>query len=212
MHPVERIEKDGLVTIIRTKHPDKVPQLVDCLVQGGITLIEITFDVKNAGKLITDSIEKHSPKLSMGAGTILDTAAGQQAILAGASFLVCPHLDVDIIRLAKRYSRLVMPGVMTPTEIMTAWQAGADFVKVFPGHIVGPEFIKAVKGPFPHIRMIPTGKVDETNIAAFFEAGVSAVGLSSCLFNEQILADGDFETVKKNIEKYRKLVDQTLGR
>lgn len=212
MHPITRIEQDGLVTIIRTKHAEKVPRLVDCLIQGGITLIEITFDVKNTAQLITQLLDKHGCRLSMGAGTLLDTAAAQQAILAGASFLVCPHTDIEIIRLAKRYTRLVMPGVFTPTEMMQAWQAGADFVKVFPAHVVGPEFIKAVKGPLPHIRMIPTGKLDDTNIPAFFEAGVSAVGLSSCLFNEQLLADDDFETIQRNIEKYRQLVDKTLQR
>ncbi len=212
MHPITRIENDGLVTIIRTKHSEKVIPLVDCLVEGGITLAEITFDVKNTAQLITQLLDKYGDKLAMGAGTLLDAAAAQQAVLAGASFLVCPHTDLEIIRLAKRYSRLVMPGVFTPTEMMKAWEAGADFVKVFPANVVGPEFVKAVKGPFPHIRVIPTGKLDESNIPAFFDAGVSAVGLSNCIYNDQLLADGDFDTIKRNIEKYRKLVDKTLGK
>ncbi len=211
MSLVDRIIKDGIVVIIRTRHPESLPELVRCLVEGGMAHIEITYDTPNTSGWISKLLQEHGDRLKMGAGTLLDVADAQEVIKAGASFLVCPHTDLEIIRLAKRYSRVVMPGTFTPTEMMQAWQAGADFVKVFPGHIVGPEFIRAVRGPLPHIRMIPTGKLDEQNIPAFFEAGVCAVGLGSCLFNDALLGQGDFDTIRRNVEKYRKLVDGIVG-
>jgi len=150
-------------------------------------------------------------RVLLGAGTILDTETARAALLAGAEYLVAPTLNLDMIRLCQRYSKLVMPGAFTPTEILTAWEAGADIVKVFPAEVVGPAFFKAMRGPLPQIRLMPTGGVDLNTAADFLRAGACCLGLGSQLVEPRAVAERDFERIRDLARQYVAIVQQTRG-
>ena len=151
---------------------------------------------------------RDSDKLLLGAGTVLDTETARAAILAGAEYLVSPTLNLDVIRLAKRYGKMIMPGVYTPTEALTAWEAGADILKVFPAEIVGPAFFKAMKGPLPQLRLMPTGGVDLNTASSFLEAGAVCLGIGSQLIEPKAVAAGDFGRITSLARQYRQIVSQ----
>jgi 2-dehydro-3-deoxyphosphogluconate aldolase/(4S)-4-hydroxy-2-oxoglutarate aldolase len=148
----------------------------------------------------------------LGAGTILDPETARAALLAGAEYLVAPTVNLDVIRLCQRYDKLVMPGAFTPTEILTAWEAGADIVKVFPADVLGPPFFKAVRAPLPQVRLMPTGGVDLTTAAAFLQAGACCLGIGSQLVEPNAVADRNFDRIRDLAAKYVAIVREARSR
>ena len=155
--------------MVRSPDSQQLVEVVRALADGGVTVAEITMTVPDALDVLRQVRQALGDRVLLGAGTILDPETARAALLAGAEYLVAPTINLDVIRLCQRYDKLVMPGAFTPTEILTAWEAGADIVKVFPAEVVGPAFFKAMRGPLPQIRLMPTGGVDLTTAAAFLQ-------------------------------------------
>jgi 2-dehydro-3-deoxyphosphogluconate aldolase/(4S)-4-hydroxy-2-oxoglutarate aldolase len=203
---LSRILECGIVAVIRSDKPDQLIQVVKALADGGVTAAEVTFTVPQADQVIREVRKAMGDTIVLGAGTILDTETARTAILAGAEYLVTPCLNVEVIKLAKRYGKAIMPGSFTPTECLTAWEAGADVVKVFPAEIVGPAFFKAMRGPLPQIRLMPTGGVDLTTAESFLKAGACCLGVGSSLVEPKAVAAGDFGRIKSLASQYVEIV------
>ena len=148
----------------------------------------------------------------MGAGTVLDGETARAVLLAGAEYVVAPTVNLEVIRLCQRYDKLVMPGAFTPTEIVSAWEAGADIVKVFPAEVVGPAFFKALRGPLPQIRLMPTGGVDLTTAAAFLKAGACCLGIGGQLVEPRAVAEGNFDRIRELARQYVAVVKQARAK
>ncbi len=168
---VQRVLDTGIVSIIRAKSGEQLVNVAKALFDGGIDVIEVTFTVPGVLDIIADVRQELGDRILLGAGTVLDTESARAAILAGAEFIVTPTVNPDVIQLCNRYSKAIMPGAFTPTEVLTAWEAGADIVKVFPADIGGPAHLKALHGPLPQIRLLPTGGVNLDTLSAFIKAG-----------------------------------------
>jgi 2-dehydro-3-deoxyphosphogluconate aldolase/(4S)-4-hydroxy-2-oxoglutarate aldolase len=168
--------------------------------------------VPDALEVVRAVRQKLGGKLLLGAGTVLDPETARAAILAGADFIVAPTLNRECIALARRYSKLVMPGAFTPTEILTAWEAGADIVKVFPADVGGPGYLKAIAGPLPQVRLMPTGGVDLQTAADFLRAGACCLGLGSALVDQQAIARGDFDRLRTLAAQYVSIVREFQSR
>jgi 2-dehydro-3-deoxyphosphogluconate aldolase/(4S)-4-hydroxy-2-oxoglutarate aldolase len=197
-----RVLSKGLVAILRSTSSDQLVDTAAALADGGIDIVEVTFTVPNALEIISALKKKLGSRMLVGAGTVLDPETARAAILAGAEFIVSPTVNTAVIDLCHRYDKLVFPGAFTPTEILTAWEAGADVVKVFPADGVGPAYLKALKGPFPQIRMMPTGGVNLNTMADFLAAGACAVGLGSSLAPAASIAAGDFAAIRRNAVEF----------
>jgi len=208
---VQRVLATGVVAIIRADDGDRLADVADALYEGGIDVIEVTFTVPRVLEIIADVHKRLGNRVLLGAGTVLDTETARSALLAGAEFLVAPTVNTDVIRLCRRYDKLVMPGAFTPTEVLTAWEAGADFVKVFPADVVGPAYLKALKGPLPQVRLLPTGGVNLETIADFLHAGASAVGLGGALVEKQAVRSGDMERIRNLAATYVEKVREARG-
>jgi 2-dehydro-3-deoxyphosphogluconate aldolase / (4S)-4-hydroxy-2-oxoglutarate aldolase len=193
---IQQIESTGLVAIIRASSSGELVDAVKALRDGGVTCIEVTMTTPNALEVIRQAREALGESAAIGVGTVLDSETARQAILSGAQFVVAPVLDLPTIELCRRYSVPIMPGAFTPTEILRAWQAGADFVKIFPTSSVGPKYLKDIRGPLPQVKMIPTGGIDLGNVAEFIRAGASAVGIGTALISKDLLAKRDFVGLK----------------
>jgi 2-dehydro-3-deoxyphosphogluconate aldolase/(4S)-4-hydroxy-2-oxoglutarate aldolase len=197
------IREIGLVPIVRTPSAADALLAVEALIEGAIGVAEITMTVPGAIRVMEQVVEKFGETVLLGAGTILDVETCRAAILAGAEFIVTPALDVRVIEVARRYSKACFPGALTPTEVLGAWQAGADMVKIFPcGPAGGPNYIKALKGPFPHIEMLPTGGVNLETAPEFIRAGASAVAVGGELVNLRLLRAGKTGEIIANARKY----------
>jgi 2-dehydro-3-deoxyphosphogluconate aldolase/(4S)-4-hydroxy-2-oxoglutarate aldolase len=195
------------VPIVRAPSAEDALLAAEAIVAGDIGILEITMTIPNALQVIEKVANKFGDKLLLGAGTILDTETGRAALLAGAEFIVTPALNLQVIELARRYSKPIMPGALTPTEVVTAWQAGADIVKVFPcGLVGGAKYIKALKGPFPQIELIPTGGVNLETAPDFIKAGAAAVAVGSELVDLKSLREGKFEGITANARLYLQAV------
>src|SRR5258708_23697885 len=167
----------GIVAVVRSPDSQQLVEVARALADGGVPVEEITMSVANALEVLRQVRQALGDRLLLGAGTVLDAETARAVLLAGAEFIVAPTLNLEVIRLCQRYDKLVMPGAYTPTEILTAWEAGADIVKVFPADTVGPAFFKALRGPLPHVRLMPTGGVDLASAAGFLPAGACRLGL-----------------------------------
>jgi 2-dehydro-3-deoxyphosphogluconate aldolase/(4S)-4-hydroxy-2-oxoglutarate aldolase len=178
---VGAIEEVGVVAVIRLKEPAKLRLVVDALAEGGVRALEVTMTVPRAIELIAELAPRLPPGFQIGAGTVIDAETARLAIMAGATFVVGPVLKPDVITTCHRYDVAVMPGCFTPTEILTAWEHGADVVKVFPATSLGPGFFKDLRGPLPQIKMMPTGGVTIENAGAWIKAGAIAVGAGTAL-------------------------------
>jgi 2-dehydro-3-deoxyphosphogluconate aldolase/(4S)-4-hydroxy-2-oxoglutarate aldolase len=205
---IQQIESTGVVAIIRAAGSDELVNVVRALHDGGLTCIEVTMSTPSALDVIRQARQALGDSAFIGVGTVLDAETARAAILAGAQFVVAPILDLPTIETCKRYSVPVMPGAMTPTEIVRAWQAGADFVKVFPASSGGPGLIRDLRGPLPHIKLVPTGGVNLDNVADFFKAGVAAVGVGSALVTKEALKNRDFAGLKAAAAQWLQRVRQ----
>src|SRR2546421_8855131 len=173
---LRQVLDSGIVAVVRSPDSQQLVEVARALADGGINVVEITMSVPNALDVVRQVREALGDRLLLGAGTILDPETARAALFAGAEYIVAPTVNLDVIRLCQRYDKLVMPGAFTPTEILTAWEAGADIVKRFPADVVGPAFFKAMRGPLPHIRLMPTGGGDLTTAAALLQARASWPG------------------------------------
>src|SRR2546423_6460131 len=175
--PLQRVLDRCIVAVIRAEGPEKLVDVAEALLAGGVEVMEVTFTVPRATTVLEKVTEKLGSRILLGAGTVLDTETARAAILSGAEFIVSPAVNVEVIELCRRYSKLVMPGALTPTEVLTAWQAGADIVKIFPSELTGPKYIKALRAPLAQIRTMPTGGVNMDSAEEFFKAGARALGM-----------------------------------
>ena len=197
------IREVGLVPIVRAPSAEDAIHAAEAIVAGGIGIAEITMTVPGALKVMEAVAQRYGAKVLLGAGTILDPETCRAAMLAGAEFIVTPALDVRVIAVARRYSKPIIPGALTPTEVVTAWQAGADMVKIFPcGPVGGPRYIKALKGPFPQIDFVPTGGVNLETTPEFIKAGAAAVAVGTELVDVKALREGRLDTVTSNARKF----------
>lgn len=205
---IQQIEETGVVAIIRAADSAQLIDVVGALREGGLTCIEVTMTTPNALEVIRQARSACGEAAAIGVGTVLDADTARAAILAGAQFVVAPILDLATIETCKRYAVPVMPGAMTPTEIVHAWQAGADFVKVFPTSTLGPTFIKDLRGPLPQIRLVPTGGVTLDTVADFIKAGSAAVGVGGALVSSQALKNRDFAAIRRTAADFLERVRQ----
>ncbi|HTU20129.1 MAG TPA: bifunctional 4-hydroxy-2-oxoglutarate aldolase/2-dehydro-3-deoxy-phosphogluconate aldolase [Gemmataceae bacterium] len=201
----------GIVAVVRSPDSQQLVEAVRALADGGVTVAEITMTVPGALDVLRQMRQALGERVLLGAGTILDTETARAALLAGAEYLVAPTLNLDVIRLCQRYSKLVMPGAFTPTEVLTAWEAGADIVKVFPADVVGPAFFKALRGPLPQIRLMPTGGVDLNTAADFLKAGACCLGLGSQLVEPRAIAERNFDRIRDLARQYVAIVKSVRG-
>jgi len=206
---IETIEELGLVPVVRASSADEAMQAIEAIKAGGVNILEITMTVPGAVKVIEKVADKYGSDVLVGAGTVLDPETARVCLLAGAQFIVSPALNLETISMCQRYSAPVMPGVLTPTEVITAWSAGADFVKVFPaGSVGGASYIKNLKGPFPQIKIIPTGGVSLTTAADFIKAGASALGVGTDLVDVKAIREGRSEAVTDRAKQFIRIVKE----
>ena len=197
----------GIVPVVRTASAEQAIQAVEAIYEGGIRAAEITMTVPGAVRALEKVADKFGGKLVLGAGTVLDPETARICMLAGAEFFVTPALRVATIEMAKRYSKVICPGALTPTEVLTAWEAGADVVKVFPcGNVGGAKYIKALKGPFPQIEMIPTGGVNLETAGDFLKAGACAVAVGGELVDAKLLKEGKYDELTQRARQYLEVV------
>ncbi|MGA3204454.1 MAG: bifunctional 4-hydroxy-2-oxoglutarate aldolase/2-dehydro-3-deoxy-phosphogluconate aldolase [Bryobacteraceae bacterium] len=202
----------GVVPVVRTSSAESAIRAIEAVYQGGIRAAEITMTVPGAIKALEKLADAFGDKLVLGAGTVLDPETARICMLAGAQFFVTPALNLKTIEMAKRYSKIIMPGALTPTEVVAAWEAGADFVKVFPcGAVGGAKYIKALKAPLPHIEMVPTGGVSLENTGDFLKAGAAAVAVGAELIDAKTIAEGRYEVFEERARQFLAEVAKARG-
>lgn len=210
---LQQIRKVALVPVLRATSADLAIKAAAAIEAGGVSLLEVTMTVPGAIDVISAVIKSSQGRVLVGAGTVLDAETARACIIAGAQFIVSPALNERTIELCRRYSVVVIPGALTPTEIVTAWEAGADIVKVFPcGALGGPRYLSVLKGPLPQIELIPTGGVSLSNAADYLAAGACALGVGSDLVDSSALAKGNMEIITENAKKYVAVVQQARSK
>jgi 2-dehydro-3-deoxyphosphogluconate aldolase/(4S)-4-hydroxy-2-oxoglutarate aldolase len=210
---VQRLKELGIVPIVRTASAEAAIRSVEAIAEGGIPCAEITMTVSGAVRALEKVADKFGDKIILGAGTVLDPETARICMLAGAEFFVTPSLNVRTIDLVKRYSKAIFPGALTPTEIVTAWEAGADAIKVFPcSALGGAKYIKALKGPFPHIEFVPTGGVNLETVSDFLAAGCCAVGVGSELIDSKNAASGNYAIFTERARQFRDKIAEARGK
>lgn len=193
---LDRILEGGIVAVVRSESSAPLVKVIRALAEGGVTAAEVTFTVPDAVDVIREVRREVGDAVVLGAGTVLDPETARAAILAGAEYIVAPTVNLDVIRLCRRYDKAVMPGAFSPTEVLTAWEAGADVVKVFPADVGGPSYLKALRGPLPQIRLMPTGGVDLTTAERFLAAGACCLGVGSALVDPKAILSNDFARIR----------------
>lgn len=208
---LKRILDGGIVAVVRSESSASLVNVVRALAQGGVTAAEVTFTVPDAIDVIRQVRREVGDAVVLGAGTVLDPETARAALLAGAEYIVAPTLNLDVIRLCHRYDKAVMPGAFTPTEILAAWEAGADVVKVFPADVGGPAYLKAIRGPLPQVRLMPTGGVDLQTAEAFLTAGACCLGVGGALVDPKAIAAADFGRIRDLAAQYAAIVRRFRG-
>ena len=197
------ITEVGIVPVVRTSTAEAAVQAIEAMYQGGVRAAEITMTVPGAIRALEKVADRFGGKIMLGAGTVLEPETARACMLAGAEFFVTPSLRVSTIEMVKRYSKVICPGALTPTEVLTAWEAGADVVKIFPcGNVGGPKYIKALKGPFPQIEMIPTGGVNLETAGEFLKAGACAIAVGGELVDAKSIKEGRFDVIEDRARQY----------
>ncbi|MBB74125.1 MAG: 2-dehydro-3-deoxyphosphogluconate aldolase [Planctomycetaceae bacterium] len=204
---LERIIDSGIVAVMRAQSGEKLVDVAEALLAGGVKVMEVTFTVPNALRVLEEVADRMGDRILLGAGTVLDPETARIAILAGAQFIVSPATDPEVIQLCRRYDKIVLPGAFTPTEVVQAWQAGADIVKVFPSDCVGPQYLKALRGPLPQVRLMPTGGVSLDTAEEFLRCGACALGVGGALVSSRAVADGDMASIESLARRYVDLVE-----
>jgi 2-dehydro-3-deoxyphosphogluconate aldolase/(4S)-4-hydroxy-2-oxoglutarate aldolase len=205
---LETLIETGVVAIMRARSTDQLLEAAEAVLAGGVKAIEVTMTTPGALDVIRQAVSKFGSEVLFGVGSVLDPETARSAMLAGAQFVVCPTLNIKTIEICNRYSVPVMPGAYTPTELLTAWEAGATIVKVFPASVGGPAYVKAVKAPLPHIRLAAVGGVDLNNTADFIRAGVDIVGVGGELVSQKLLDAKDFAAITERARSFRGQVEK----
>jgi len=206
-----RIRESGIIAIMRANSSDQLIAAADATLEGGVNAIEVTMTTPGALEVIRQARERYGQEVIFGVGSVVDAETARAAILAGAQFVVGPTLDLNVISLCRRYSVPVIPGALTPTEILTAWEAGADLVKVFPASFFGPAYLKAVKAPLPQVKLVPVGGVDLDNAAEFIRVGAEILGVGSSLISQKLLDQGALEEISARARRFREEVQKGRG-
>ena len=209
LEQMQRIETSGIVAIIRANSSNELIKTAEAIKNGGVDVIEITMTTPGALGVITEVSDHLGDEVLIGVGSVLDAETARVAMLAGAEFVVCPVTKNDVIDTCNRYGKVVIPGAFTPTEILYAWESGADYVKVFPSSGVGPSYIKDIKAPLPQIPLIPTGGISIENAADFIKAGSAALGVGSALVSNSIIESGDFKQLTQRAKELVSAVKST---
>jgi 2-dehydro-3-deoxyphosphogluconate aldolase/(4S)-4-hydroxy-2-oxoglutarate aldolase len=197
------LEQTGIIPVLRADSVQTGHALVDAMMAGGITVVEVTMTVPNALTLLRELKQRHGGKLLLGSGTVTDVAQAAATIDAGAEFVVSPSLHLDVVAKTKELGKISIPGALTPTEVITAWRAGADYVKVFPCSAMGgATYLKSLLAPFPELKLIPTGGVTLQTAAAFLKAGARALGVGTDLVNTVAITEGKPETITNTARAY----------
>jgi 2-dehydro-3-deoxyphosphogluconate aldolase/(4S)-4-hydroxy-2-oxoglutarate aldolase len=206
---VNAIEELGLVPVVRAASADEAMRAIDAIKEGGISVLEITMTVPGAVGVIEEVVGRYGAEATVGAGTVLDPETARVCILAGAQFVVSPALNIDTIAICRRYGVPIIPGALTPTEVVTAWTAGADLVKIFPaGSLGGASYIKNLKGPLPQIKLIPTGGVSLKTAADFIKAGASALGVGTDLVDVKAIRAGQAHLITERAKQFIDIIQQ----
>src|SRR5438270_13782297 len=197
----------GIVPVVRTSTAEGAVKAIEAIYRGGVRAAEITMTVPGAIRALEKVADQFGDKIVLGAGTVLDPETARACMLAGAQFFVTPSLKLATIEIVKRYSKVICPGALTPTEVVTAWDAGADIVKIFPcGNVGGPKYIKALKGPLPHIKMVPTGGVNLETAGEFLKAGACAVAVGGELVDAKMIREDRYADMEALARKYLQVV------
>lgn len=209
LETLSRIKSCGLVAVVRAKDEAEAERITEACIEGGVAAIELTFTVPKAHRLIEHMADKYALNgdIIIGAGTVLDSETARIAVLSGAQYVVSPHLDESILRLCARYRIACMPGVFTPTEAVRALELGADILKIFPGDIATPKFIRALHGPLPQAQMMPSGGVSLENAADWIAAGAVALGAGGSLTGS--VKDGDFAAITEKAKKFIEIINES---
>lgn len=208
---IEAIRETGIIAIMRAESSDQLLTAAEAVQAGGVRAIEVTMTTPGALDVIREATDKYGSDVLFGVGSVLDPESARLAMLAGAQFVVCPTLNLEVIEIAHRYSVPVFPGAYTPTEILTAWEAGADMVKVFPASVGGPAYLKALKAPLPQVELVPVGGVDLDTASAFIRAGAAALGVGNSLVDQKVLEAKDFKTITERARLFREEVAKGRG-
>lgn len=209
---IERVTGGGVIPVIRAESAAEARAVIDVIVAGGIDVIEITMTVTGAPGLIRQVSDAYGDEILIGAGTVLNAEDARVCVDAGAKFVISPALDLETIRFCNDSNIVVMPGALTPTEVVTAWDAGADFVKIFPaGAMGGASYLKSLKAPLPHIKLVPTGGVSQSNAADFIRSGAEAVGVGAELVDLKALREGRADTIIAAARNYLAIVADARG-
>jgi 2-dehydro-3-deoxyphosphogluconate aldolase/(4S)-4-hydroxy-2-oxoglutarate aldolase len=193
---------DKVIAIVRLDSGEQLVRAAEALKAGGISAIEFTFSTPGALDMVKEASAHFGQEVLLGAGTVLDPETARAAILVGAEFIVTPTVNLDTIAMCKRYGKPIVAGAMTPTEMLTVWEAGADLVKVFPAsNIGGPDYIKGVLAPLPQLRLVPTGGISAGNVASYLKAGAAAVAVGGNLVNKKAVAMGDWAAVTTEAQR-----------
>lgn len=209
LETLSKIKDYGLVAVVRAKDENEAERITEACIEGGVAAIELTFTVPKAHRLIEHMADRYtgSGDIIIGAGTVLDSETARIAILSGAQYVVSPHLDESILRLCARYRIACMPGVFTPTEAVRALENGADILKIFPGDIATPKFIKALHGPLPQAQMMPSGGVSLENAAEWIKAGAVALGAGGSLTGTA--KDGDYSAITEKAKRFIEIIKES---
>lgn len=205
------IRETGVIAIMRAQSSDQLVAAADAIKLGGVRAIEVTMTTPGALDVIAEAKERYGSDVVFGAGTVLDPETGRAAIMAGADFVVSPTLNLKLVELCNRYSIPVVPGCYSPTEVLAGWEAGADFIKLFPASFGGPGLVKAILAPLPQVRIIPVGGVNLDTAADFVRSGAAALGVGSSLVNQKLLDEGDMEELTRRAAAYIEQVKKGRG-
>lgn len=204
---IQQIRDTGIVPVVRATSADEAMRAIDAIREGGVSVLEITMTVPGAIGVIEQVSQRYGSEVLVGAGTVLDAETARACILSGAQFIVSPALNLDTIACCRRYGVAIMPGALTPTEVVTAWTAGADFVKVFPaGAMGGASYLRALKAPLPQIELVPTGGVSLKTAADFIKAGASALGVGADLVDLKAIRDGQANVITERARQFVEIV------
>jgi 2-dehydro-3-deoxyphosphogluconate aldolase / (4S)-4-hydroxy-2-oxoglutarate aldolase len=205
------MRETGVVAIMRAESSDQLIAAADAIKVGGVRVIEVTMTTPGALDVIAEATDRYGEDVLFGAGSVLDAETARAAILAGAGFVVAPTLNLEMVSLCNRYSIPVIPGIFTPTEALTAWEAGADMVKLFPASFGGPAMIKAFRAPLPQLEIVPVGGVNLDNAAEFIQKGAAALGVGSALVNQKLLDGGDMAELTRRAAAFIAAVQEGLA-
>jgi len=203
---LSRILDGGIVAVVRAESGATLTRVVEALLEGGVTAAEITFTVPDAVEVIREVKRTVGERVVLGAGTVLDPETARAALLAGAAYIVSPSTNPEVIRLCRRYDAPVMPGAFTPTEVVTAWEHGADVVKIFPAELGGPAHLKALRNPLPQIRLMPTGGVNLETAEAFLKAGACCLGVGGALVDGASVKEGAYDRIRDRAAAFAAIV------